>query len=79
MASGEALSYEENYRYPLRYHWPLSGEIQHFFKRPGAFASIAADLLNPRVQSNFWLSDLEPNAWEFLSLLGSFRRRVLKG
>jgi predicted ATP-grasp superfamily ATP-dependent carboligase len=79
MASGEALSYEEDYRYPLRYHWPLSGEIQHFFKRPAAFGSIAADLLNPRVKSNLWLSDLEPNAQEFLSLLRILRRRVLKG
>jgi predicted ATP-grasp superfamily ATP-dependent carboligase len=79
MASGEALFYSEKYCYPLRYHWPLSGEIQHFLKRPGAFGSIAGDLLNPRVKSNLWLSDLEPNAREFLSLLGSLRRRVLKG
>ena len=78
MASGENLSYSEAYRRPLRYHWPLSGEIQHLFMRPEAFGAISADLLNPRVASNFWLSDLQPNAREFFSLLGSLRKKVLK-
>lgn len=79
MASGEDLSYSEDYFYPVRYHWPLSGEIQHLFVRPGAFGSIAVDFLNPRVKSNLWLSDLGPNAREFFSLLRSVRRRVLMG
>lgn len=79
MARGEALSYAEDYRYPLRFHWPLSGEIQHLFERPVAFGSIAADLFNPHVASNLRLSDLGPNAREFFSLLGSLRRRVLRG
>jgi predicted ATP-grasp superfamily ATP-dependent carboligase len=79
MASGENLSYAEDYCYPLRYHWPLSGEIQHLFMRPAAFGSIAADLLNPRVKSNLRLGDWGPNAQEFSTLLGSLRRRILKG
>lgn len=79
MACGEALSYAEDYRYPLRFHWPLSGEIQHLFERPAAFGSIAADLLNPHVASNLRLNDLGPNTREFFSLLGSLRRRVLRG
>ena len=78
MARGEALSYDESYSYPLRYHWPLSGEIQYLFQRPAAFGRIATDLLNPRVKSNLWLSDLEPNAREFFFLLEGLRRRVLK-
>ncbi len=79
MASGENLSYAEDYCRPLRYHWPLSGEIQHLFKRPEAFGAIAADLLNPRVASNFWWSDWGPNAAEIYEVLGSLRRRMLKG
>jgi predicted ATP-grasp superfamily ATP-dependent carboligase len=79
MASGETLSYAEEYNYPLRYHWPLSGEIQHLFMRPAAFGSIAADFLNPRVKSNLDLSDWGPNAQEFSTVLSSLRRRILKG
>jgi len=79
LVAGQALSYSEQYRFPVRYHWPLSGEIQHLFTRPAAFPAIAADFLNPVVKSNLWLSDFSPNAQEFFSLLGSLRRRVLKG
>lgn len=79
MACGEALPYAEDYCYPLRYHWPLSGEVQHLFARPAAFGSVAADLLNPRVESNVRLNDLAPNAREFFALLGGLRRRVFRG
>jgi predicted ATP-grasp superfamily ATP-dependent carboligase len=78
MSSGKSLVYNEDYLFPLRYHWPFSGEIQHLYQRPGAFRAIAADLLNPRVKSNFWLSDVWPNAREFFGLLGSLQRRVLR-
>jgi predicted ATP-grasp superfamily ATP-dependent carboligase len=74
MAKGECLTYGQDYAYPLRYHWPLSGEIQHLFARPEAFFSIAADFLNPRVGSNVWLKDLRPHALEFLGMLGTLRR-----
>jgi predicted ATP-grasp superfamily ATP-dependent carboligase len=79
MAAGDSLTYSEEYRRPLRYHWPLSGEIQHLVKRPSAFLAIAADTLNPLVRSNFWLSDFRPNVREFSSLCGSLRRKVLRG
>jgi predicted ATP-grasp superfamily ATP-dependent carboligase len=79
MARGESLPYTEDYLYPLRYHWPLSGEIQHLYERPAAFSAIAADFFNPQVESNFWLSDVWPNAQELFALLGSLQRRVLRG
>lgn len=79
VANGESLPYSEKYCYPLRFHWPLSGEIQHLFRRPGAIGAMAADFLNPRVKSNISLSDFQPNAQEFLTLLGALQRRVLKG
>ena len=79
MASGENLSYGEDYTFPLRYHWPLSGEIQHLFMRPAAFGAIAADSLNPWVKSNLQVSDWGPNAREFSTVMGSLRRRILKG
>lgn len=79
MAAGKTLHFDEAYCRPLRFHWPFSGEIQHLWMRPEAFRAIAVDLLNPLVKSNLWLSDPAPNAQEFLLLLESFRRRVLKG
>lgn len=79
MARGESLCYREDYRHPLRYHWPLSGEIQHLWRRPTAFGAIAADLLDPRVKSNIWPSDIRPNAQEFISLFGALPKRILRG
>lgn len=79
MADGKNLPYAQDYRHPLRFHWPLSGDIQHLFQRPAAFASISADFLNPRVRSNIWLQDLRPQAREFVGLMGSLRRMALQG
>jgi predicted ATP-grasp superfamily ATP-dependent carboligase len=78
MAGGADLPYAQDYKYPLRFHWPLSGDIQHLFERPAAFASITADFLNPGVRSNLWLGDLRPQAREFVGLLGSLRRMALQ-
>lgn len=79
MATGKDLSFAQDYSHPLRYHWPLSGEIQHLFRNPRAFGPIAADFLNPGVRSNLWLNDLHPHAREFVAMLGSLRKTELRG
>ncbi len=67
MAQGHALDYCEEYDRELRYHWPLSGEIQHVWKRPTSFGAVLADLFDPRVKSNIWLRDIRPNLQEVFS------------
>ena len=76
MAEGKQLEYSEVYRRGLRYHWPLSGEAQHFLARPRSCGSLLRDALNPRVESNIWLTDPRPNWREALTLLRSTRRRI---
>lgn len=71
MAEGKQLRYSEDYRKDLRFHWPLSGEAQHFIARPSSIGSMLADFLNPHVQSNIWWKDLRPNWREGLSLIRS--------
>lgn len=76
IAQGEILECSEEYKRDLRYHWPLSEEIQHVWKRPSSVGAVVCDLLNPRVESNIWLRDLGPNLYECLSLAHSLARRV---
>jgi predicted ATP-grasp superfamily ATP-dependent carboligase len=63
MAQGQTLTYSENYRRDLRYHWPLQ-DVRHALSRPASIFSVAADLLRPSVKSNFWWNDLKPNVME---------------
>ena len=79
MARGGQLDYSEDYRRELRYHWPLSGEVQHVIQRPSSLMPVLLDLLNPRVRSNIWLSDPRPNVQEAVSLFHSSWRRVSRG
>jgi predicted ATP-grasp superfamily ATP-dependent carboligase len=61
MAQGEVLEYSEKYDRNLRYHWPLSGDIHHAWRRPASIGAILRDSLNPMVKSNIWLRDIRPN------------------
>ncbi len=61
MAAGEDLEYSEQFEVGTRFHWPLSGEFQHCWKRPASIGAVLVDCLNPRVRSNLWLSDFVPN------------------
>lgn len=79
MAKGVRLDYTEEYDRNLRYHWPLSGEIHHLVRRPGALASVLGDCINPRVKSNMWAADPRPNLAEALAMVRTGFRRVLTG
>lgn len=55
IAQGKRLFFSANYRQPLRYHWPLNGEVPHIIARPSAIAAVLRDITNPAVRSNLWL------------------------
>lgn len=78
MALGQPLTFSDHYDRNLRFHWPLSGqgELFHLWTQPQSLFAVAFDYLNPRVKSNVWLSDLNPNINELSKLFGRiFRRR----
>jgi hypothetical protein len=86
-AKGESLSYSEEYNRSIKFHFPLSRELNHFLERPKAFPRILADCINPRVKSNIWINDLMPNVIEFASNISAIilsrmpkriRRRIIE-
>jgi predicted ATP-grasp superfamily ATP-dependent carboligase len=78
MATGELMSYSEEYKRNLRFHWPFSGDLQHAVRKPASVAAVLADCLNPRVKSNLWLNDIGPTLSEARSLLQSGWKRLRK-
>ena len=60
------IEYSDKYKIPLRYHWPLQGDICHGIDNPKAILPIIVDILNPKVKSNLWLSDILPAFKMFL-------------
>jgi predicted ATP-grasp superfamily ATP-dependent carboligase len=72
MAMGQELQCTDSYNRNLRFHWPISvsGELYHLWSRPQAFLNVASDFVNPKVQSNIWLSDLGPHYREMRHLRG---------
>lgn len=78
MATGIDLGYSERYRKDLRFHWFLSGDLQHALSKGGSLPAVLVDCLNPRVKSNLWLNDLGPTWSEARSLLQSAWRRLRK-
>jgi predicted ATP-grasp superfamily ATP-dependent carboligase len=76
MALGQTLAFTDEYNRRLRFQWPLSGhgDMFHLWTRPQSIFSVVRDFLDPRVESNLWLSDPAPNAKEFLNLSGKLLR-----
>jgi predicted ATP-grasp superfamily ATP-dependent carboligase len=68
MAEGQQLAYSDDYNRNLRYQWPLAEDFYHLCRRPSSWAAVLFDLLNPRVKSNLWLRDFQPNLDEAHSL-----------
>lgn len=60
---GEDVGYSNEYKYPLRYHWPFDGDIQHVFERPKNLIAFLIDLCNINVKSNLRLSDPLPTIY----------------
>ncbi len=74
------VPFSNSYKYPLRYHWPIPGEMQHAIYNPKAIPYILMDFLNPRVKSNIWLSDFRPTIKMLKELQNSiFNKLMNKG
>ena len=57
----QEIKYSNNYKIPFKYHWPFQGDILHGIENPKAMPSIILDMLNPKVRSNIWISDIMPS------------------
>ncbi len=49
---------------PSRYHWPLSGDLQHAIGRPAATPAVLSDLISSNTRSNLEPTDPLPHALE---------------
>lgn len=49
---------------PRRFHWPLSGDFTHAWRRPKSAPAIVSDLLSPHTRSNVRLADPAPHLLE---------------
>lgn len=78
MALGSTLTFTGDYHRKLRFQWPFSGhgDLFHLWTRPQSILQVGVDFLNPRVKSNFWLSDPGPNKLELQSLAGKLLNRL---
>lgn len=74
---GEDIEYSEDYRCPLRYHWPFDGDLEYAFINPKKFFTVIKDCFNPKVKSNVWLKeDFKMACYQFLFMLKRFAVRI---
>ena len=76
MATGQDLSYSEEYVHGVRYHWPLSRELLHVAGRPSSLPAVLWACLDPRIKSNVWVRDPKPNLIELAKTLAVFLRQL---
>lgn len=75
---GKIIEYSNLYKIPFRYHWPLSGDLNHVVENPKNLLSFLKDVLNPRVKSNIWLTDPLPTLHMLIYFLLDYPRRFLR-
>ena len=71
LALGEEITYSDQYRVGLKFHWPLDGELAHIREKPNAVFRVILDCLNPGVKSNLRLSDPLPAVYSIFKILRS--------
>lgn len=49
---------------PHRFHWPLSGDLTHAWRRPESAPAVFCDLVSPSTESNVRLNDPLPHVLE---------------
>lgn len=54
---------------PLRYSWPLSGDLTHAWRRPDSTRAVLADLVDPTTRTNLRRDDPIPHVIEALVTL----------
>lgn len=68
--SGDPETVDVDFEFtPRRYHWPLSGDLTHAWRRPGTAAAVLRDLASPDTRSNVRLDDALPHVLEGLITL----------
>ena len=61
-----------------RFFWPLNGDVQNIFKKDFDFKNILIDIINPKVKSNFFISDINPNLFAIYKvIIKPVLRRIL--
>lgn len=63
MIQGQNLEYSESYDRNLRFRWAML-DLRHVCRRPTSCLAVLRDTLDPKVRSDFWLSDLSPHLYE---------------
>lgn len=61
LSSGTVPSFEFT---PARFHWPISGDIQHAIRRPESASEIVRDVVSPSTKSNLRFTDPLPHVSE---------------
>jgi predicted ATP-grasp superfamily ATP-dependent carboligase len=56
---------------PVRFAWPLGGDLWHGLFRPSALPRVLWDAVSPGVVRNFRLGDPAPSFWEFVQWVRS--------
>jgi len=75
---GNIVNYKNNFKLPLRYHWPFHGDLLHAFDKPSSFFKVISDCFNYKVKSNIWYSDFKPTIIMFGSFIFSFIKKFIK-
>ena len=76
IGSGETLPFAPPPTGKLRFCWPLSGDLRHLIERPSAWRAVVGDWLDPRVQTNIWISDPLPHVVELAQTAYWFVQRL---
>ena len=76
MTPGQELSYSEEYKLGVRYHWPLSREPLHVAARPGSLPAVIWVCLDPGTRSNVWIAHPKPSLLELARTLAVLGRQL---
>jgi len=57
---------------PVRFSWPLGGDLWHGLFRPADLPAVLADALSPAVEHNFRIDDPVPHLYELMQWARSF-------
>ncbi|MBC7228956.1 MAG: ATP-grasp domain-containing protein [Actinobacteria bacterium] len=61
LARGEDIGEQVEYTIGKRYQWVITKDLRHVAERRSSLKGFLADLIDPRVKSDIWLSDIMPN------------------
>lgn len=65
---GTKTGYLQPYKTNVKFSWPFEGDLQHAIVNPSNVSNVIADLLNPKVKTNLYVTDPLPFALNFTKL-----------